>query len=335
MTELRNIPLSDIKRAKVEIRTERDVEALNQLAANIKEDGVGQPITVRPSSNGDYEIVAGHRRFDASAIAGLETIPAIVEDMDDEEALVRSFTENELREDMTPLDKARALRTIMEVKGWNKRDLENRGITHHSTASELLLFLEEHEKGIVPDHEDFSNPKDYGLAKTTAVRRAFLSRKLGHLDDMKREVMAKVAEDGLSISQSRVLADAVVREASILLEGGAKEVNSESSDTMKAIFNTDASDPAFEQLVRALAAVYRKRGRETKKKEENPNVEHKPMKDYVEAARTFGLAVREATRQAQRGMFSTESVHFLSKWHHEIVDSLEALETTIKENGNG
>lgn len=331
MKEIQSIPLSRIKRAKVEVRVDRDQQALEQLAANVRMDGVTQPITVRPSGNGTYEIVAGHRRFDASKMAGKDTIPAIIEDVGDDDALVRAFTENELREDMTPLDKARAIRSIMQVKGWKIRDLENRGIVSHSSASELLLYLEEYETGVVPEHGEFSNPKDFGLAKTMVVRRAFLRRNLGSLTGMKKEVMDKVAKENLSIAESEVLANMVAEESMRVLKDNKKDVDTDSSDTMKAIFNTNAKDPAFGPIVRALTAVYRKRSGKHKR-EEKPNVVSQPMQDYIKALKDFGAATRRATRMAHG--FSPESIHRIGAWHAETIDSLRELEDAIREQEN-
>lgn len=94
-------------------RTHFDEAALEDLAASIKENGVFQPIIVRQSVNG-YEIIAGERRFRASKMAGKETIPAIVRDLDERQMLEIAVLENLQREDLSPLEEAEAYDTLIK-----------------------------------------------------------------------------------------------------------------------------------------------------------------------------------------------------------------------------
>jgi ParB/RepB/Spo0J family partition protein len=90
-------------------------KGIEELTASVKEKGIIQPIIVRPvKGNGHYEIVAGHRRFLAAQGAGLDTIPAIVQDFGDEEALEVSIIENDQREDANPLDEAKGFKRLIE-----------------------------------------------------------------------------------------------------------------------------------------------------------------------------------------------------------------------------
>jgi len=99
------------------------IETLEELAASIKERGVLQPITVRPlhgKDEGFYEIVMGERRFRASKIAGLSTIPAVVKELSDEEAATDALLENYQREDMNPIEKARAVQGLLQFMSYEK-----------------------------------------------------------------------------------------------------------------------------------------------------------------------------------------------------------------------
>jgi ParB family chromosome partitioning protein len=89
-------------------------EQLQDLASSIKENGVLQPIIVRPN-NGKYEIVAGERRFRASQLAGLKKIPAMVRKTDDAEMLALAIVENIHRADLNPIEKAKAYQSFMEM----------------------------------------------------------------------------------------------------------------------------------------------------------------------------------------------------------------------------
>ena len=118
-------------------RTKIDDESLEELAASIREHGVLQPILVRPMGPNHYQIVAGERRWRASRLAGLASIPALIEEIDDDTALEISIIENLQREDLTPLDEAAmydrmvhehgySIRKLAEKLGKDKGYLENR-----------------------------------------------------------------------------------------------------------------------------------------------------------------------------------------------------------------
>ena len=101
-------------------------EALDELAASIREHGVLQPILVRPLGPNTYQIVAGERRWRASRQAGLETIPALIEDIDDDTALEIAIIENLQREDLTPLDEAAMFDRMIRQHGYSIRKLADK-----------------------------------------------------------------------------------------------------------------------------------------------------------------------------------------------------------------
>ncbi|MEP6639971.1 MAG: ParB/RepB/Spo0J family partition protein [Chloroflexota bacterium] len=101
-------------------------EALNELAASIREHGVLQPILVRPLGPNTYQIVAGERRWRASRLAGLETIPALIEEIDDDTALEIAIIENLQREDLTPLDEAAMYDRMVHEHGYSIRKLADK-----------------------------------------------------------------------------------------------------------------------------------------------------------------------------------------------------------------
>jgi ParB family chromosome partitioning protein len=100
-----------------------DEETLAELAASIREHGVLQPILVRPLGNNDYQLIAGERRWRASKVAGRETIPALVEEIDDDTALEISIIENLQREDLSPLDEASMYDRMVREHGYSVRKL--------------------------------------------------------------------------------------------------------------------------------------------------------------------------------------------------------------------
>src|SRR3990167_1299050 len=100
-------------------RTVFNAEALDDLAASIRDNGLAQPITVRPVRRGRYEIVAGERRFRACAhLLGWTSVPCIVRDMDDAQAAAVMLAENVARADLDPADEALAYQSRIERYGW-------------------------------------------------------------------------------------------------------------------------------------------------------------------------------------------------------------------------
>ena len=106
---LQNLPIEFLQRGKYQPRRDLDPDALNELASSIEKQGVMQPIVVRKIDSDKYEIVAGERRWRATQIAGLESIPAIVKDISDEAAIVMALIENIQREDLNAIEESRAL----------------------------------------------------------------------------------------------------------------------------------------------------------------------------------------------------------------------------------
>ena len=110
--DLRQLPLEFLRRGKYQPRIDFDEAALQELADSIKAQGVMQPIVVRSIGADRYEIVAGERRWRASQLAALDTIPAIVRDISDETAIAMALIENIQRENLNPLEEARALKRL-------------------------------------------------------------------------------------------------------------------------------------------------------------------------------------------------------------------------------
>lgn len=120
---VRVIPVTQITPNPNQPRLAMDAAALEELAASIREHGVLQPILVRPLGNNEFELIAGERRWRASQVAGLATIPALVEDIDDDTALEIAIIENLQREDLSPLDEAAMFDRMVHEHGYSVRKL--------------------------------------------------------------------------------------------------------------------------------------------------------------------------------------------------------------------
>ena len=143
--QLRHLPVDLIERGKYQPRLEINQDALEELASSIRAQGVVQPIVVRPiSASNKYEIVAGERRWRASQLAGLHEIPALVREFSDQAAMCVALIENIQRENLNPIDEARALsRLIKEFEMTHDAAAEAVGRSR-PTVTNFLRLLELH-----------------------------------------------------------------------------------------------------------------------------------------------------------------------------------------------
>jgi len=112
-SELRNLAVDLMQRGKYQPRVDMHNDSLQELADSIRAQGVVQPIVVRPVGEGKYEIIAGERRWRASQLAGLHEIPAVVRDVPDSAAIAIALIENIQRENLNPIEEARALQRLL------------------------------------------------------------------------------------------------------------------------------------------------------------------------------------------------------------------------------
>jgi len=138
--EVVQLYLDDIIPNRFQPREVFDEKALKELAVSIKEHGVIQPIIVR-NVNGKYEIIAGERRYKASALAGLTKIPAIVRDLDDKESSKVALLENLQRKNLNPIEEARTYQKILEIDQMTQEELaKTMGKSQSAVANKLRLL---------------------------------------------------------------------------------------------------------------------------------------------------------------------------------------------------
>ncbi len=141
-----NLPLAELVAGQYQPRTHMDEGALYELAESIKAQGVMQPILVRQLTGGPnagkYEIIAGERRFRASKLAGLESVPVLVRDVPDESAAAMALIENMQREDLNPLEEAHGLQRLVKEFGLTHEQAAQAVGRSRSAASNLLRLLQ-------------------------------------------------------------------------------------------------------------------------------------------------------------------------------------------------
>ena len=103
-----------------------DEKALEELSKSIEQNGIIQPLLVRPMSDGSYQLVAGERRWRAARMAGLTEVPVTIREMTDEEASVFALIENLQREDLNPVEEAQGLKSLIETYGFTQEETADR-----------------------------------------------------------------------------------------------------------------------------------------------------------------------------------------------------------------
>jgi len=139
--DLREIPVEDIDRNQYQTRGRIKEESLNELAASIRASGVVQPVLVRPGREGRYELIAGERRWLASQRAGKKTIPAVIKPVSDQQALEMTIIENLQREDLGPMDQARAFERLSREFNLTQEQIAQRTGKDRTTISNYIRLL--------------------------------------------------------------------------------------------------------------------------------------------------------------------------------------------------
>ena len=200
------INLSELRANPYQPRKNFDEESLNELASSIKEHGVFQPIIVKKSIKG-YEIIAGERRFRASKLAGIQTIPAIVKDFSDEEMMQIALLENLQRENLTSIEEAKAYKSIIESMNITQDELAKKVGKSRSHITNILGLLK------LP-----ASVQDMVLYNKLSMGHA---RVLSKLDD------PKIVED---LAQRVITEDLSVRKLeSIVYDNEEKEIKTKKS----------------------------------------------------------------------------------------------------------
>jgi ParB family chromosome partitioning protein len=189
---IRELPIDLIQRGKYQPRRDMDAEALEELAESIRQQGVIQPIVVRPVGDKRYEIIAGERRWRATQIAGLDKIPVVVKDVPDEAAIAMSLIENIQRENLNPVEEAFALKRLQDEFGLTQQKVADAVGKSRTAVTNILRLLNlSDEIKTMLEHGDL----EMGHA------RALLA-----LDSQKQsQIAALVVGRGLSVRQTEAL----------------------------------------------------------------------------------------------------------------------------------
>ena len=200
---LKNLPLTELQRGKYQPRRDLEPQALEELAASIRAQGVMQPIVVRPVGEQQYEIIAGERRWKAAELAGLTEIPVVIRDVSDEATIAMALIENIQRENLNPMEEAMALHRLQTEFELTQQQVADAVGKSRSTVTNLLrlmnlsdevkLLLERgdlemgHARALLPlEAEQQLEAANQVVAKTLSVRETEnLVRKLSEKPEEK------------------------------------------------------------------------------------------------------------------------------------------------------
>jgi ParB family chromosome partitioning protein len=183
---LQMLPLDRLRPGRYQPRTKMDPASLAELALSIKEQGVMQPILVRPVDGGRFEIVAGERRWRAAQQAGLREVPALVRNVPDQAALAVALIENIQREDLNPLEEARGLQRLIEEFGLT-HDAAAKAVGRSRSAVSNLLRL----TGLAPPVQEYLLAGQLEMGHARALLALPLAEQSG--------AAARVVETGMSV----------------------------------------------------------------------------------------------------------------------------------------
>ena len=190
--DLRQLPLEFLQRGKYQPRIDFDEAALQELADSIKAQGVMQPIVVRPISSDKYEIIAGERRWRATQMAGLDTIPAIVKPVGDEAAIAMALIENIQRENLNPIEEAMALKRLQEEFELTQQEVADAVGKSRVTVTNLMRLI-----GL---HIDVRRMLEHGDLEMGHARAL-----LALPDEQQTSAARVVSGKGLSVRQTEAL----------------------------------------------------------------------------------------------------------------------------------
>lgn len=193
MSEMAEVALSAIEPNPLQPRTSFDDEALQELSASIAQLGVIQPITLKPNGKDKYIIISGERRWRASQLAGLETIPAYIREVDDENLHAMALVENIQRENLNAIEIALGMKRLIEECGLTQEAMAEKVGKKRSTVSNYMRLL--------------SMPSEVQLALKDGIITMGHAKAIGGLDlDLQLKALKKCVKKSLSVRQAEELA---------------------------------------------------------------------------------------------------------------------------------
>ncbi len=230
VTEVHHLDIERIASNPNQPRQSFDVDALQDLAASIREHGILQPVLVRPRADGHFELVAGERRWRAARIAGLRQVPAIIEQIDDEAALEIAIIENLQREDISPLEEAEMFERMTSQHGYSLRKLAQKLGKDKGYIENRLRLAD-----APPEIRELVSVRSDTLSAAYELMKVSDPRK-------RRRLAAQVATGELSLARLRLRVEGRAEVATA--PSPAPTDDSVEETAMEAVMGADVEQPA-------------------------------------------------------------------------------------------
>lgn len=193
----KQIDIDKISANENQPRTVFDDEKIEELSTSIKENGLIQPIIVRKYNRG-YQIIAGERRYRASKLAGLKTVPCVIKDIDDKQVDTYAIIENIQREDLSPIEEANAYKTLIDTYNMSQTELASKVGKKQSTIANKLRLLK------------LSDDVQYAL-KSKQITERHARAMIGLEDDKQQQILQEVLKKSLNVKQTETLINKPVK----------------------------------------------------------------------------------------------------------------------------
>jgi ParB family chromosome partitioning protein len=204
--ELREVPVDLIQRGRYQPRRDMDPAALQELADSIRQQGVMQPVVVRPLSEGHYELIAGERRWRAAQMAELDRIPAIIRDVSDEATIAMALIENIQRENLNPIEEAFALHRLQEEFGLTQSQVAEAVGKSRTTITNLLRLISlTEEVRVMLEHGDLEMGHGRAMLTLQPEQQVQVARQViaKSMSVRQTEAMVRRLQDETGVKPSR------------------------------------------------------------------------------------------------------------------------------------
>jgi ParB family chromosome partitioning protein len=195
----REIPIDQLQRGEYQPRGHMDKVALEELGNSIKSQGILQPLLVRPLAKGQYEIIAGERRWRGAQLAGLQTVPAVVREITDQNAMAVGLIENIQRENLNAIEEAKGYRRLLDEFGLTHQEVSEAVGCSRAQVSNLLRLLALH-------------PKVQTMLESEEVDMGHARALLGLPENQQTGAANLVRNKRLSVRQTEALVKTIIRD---------------------------------------------------------------------------------------------------------------------------
>ncbi len=199
----RDLPIDQLQRGEYQPRVRMDKQALAELGESIRSQGILQPLLVRPTAGGKYEIIAGERRWRGAQLAGLQSVPAVVREISDQTAMAVGLIENIQREDLNAIEEARGYRRLLDEFGLTHQEVSEAVGCSRTQVTNLIRLLALH-----PKVQEMLEAEEVSMGHARAI--------LSLQENEQPDIATRVRVRGLSVRQTEQLVKSLIR-------GGSKK----------------------------------------------------------------------------------------------------------------